>query len=274
MSHFLTVVLIPPDTKDVDDQVKDLLAPYDEEIQVAPYEQPCYCVGREARHACRDQMDQELPWPPRSIDVTPEERAIEETLEEQREAKYLELLAAHPDREMIDPTCSECNGSGKNLTRRNPSSKWDWWQIGGRWSGWLSEQDPEADPDNWEVCTLCSGSGKRPRGREDFGEEWEKATNGCNGCKGTGKSLKWPTRWKDQGNIVPVSVVLQQLADGKKGMIPFAIVTPDGRWFEKGEMGWWAAVSNKKKQADWGQEVAALYQKYADHTAVAVDCHI
>ena len=70
----------------------------------------------------------------------------------------------------------------------------DWWQIGGRWSGFFDTgYDPEKDPANQEVCNLCDGTGTRPDGIERFGEEWAKWCNGCNGCQGTGVKTKWPT---------------------------------------------------------------------------------
>jgi hypothetical protein len=74
---------------------------------------------------------------------------------------------------------------------------WDWWSIGGRWTGYFEPgYEPAADPRNFETCTLCEGTGTR-----DWSEcvhvtpEWIERCNGCNGCDGTGRSLKWPTRW-------------------------------------------------------------------------------
>jgi hypothetical protein len=43
----------------------------------------------------------------------------------------------------------------------------------------------ESLPD--EPCKICAGTGIRPNGRIDFGEEWFKHTHGCNGCSGKGK---------------------------------------------------------------------------------------
>lgn len=70
-------------------------------------------------------------------------------------------------------------------------SRWDWWVIGGRFTGLLSDYDPRKDPRNWSACPLCHGTGTRPGGREEFGEEWFSATKGCNGCGGTGKAMNW-----------------------------------------------------------------------------------
>jgi hypothetical protein len=79
---------------------------------------------------------------------------------------------------------------------------WDWYQIGGRWTGLFDSYDPETDPENTETCTLCAGSGKRP----DM-----TVANGCNGCAGTGTAKKWPTDWKKHpGDIIPVSQLTEE----------------------------------------------------------------
>lgn len=61
-------------------------------------------------------------------------------------------------------------------------SRWDWWQIGGRWTGFLSGYDPAKDEANWSTCSRCNGTGKRPD---------KEVANGCNGCAGTGRSLNF-----------------------------------------------------------------------------------
>lgn len=61
-------------------------------------------------------------------------------------------------------------------------SRWDWYQIGGRYTGKFSDYDPDRDPRNWKKCWLCNGTGKRP----DMHCE-----NGCNGCNGTGTAREF-----------------------------------------------------------------------------------
>jgi hypothetical protein len=55
---------------------------------------------------------------------------------------------------------------------------WDFWQIGGRWTGFFDEYDPNADDNLLEICDTCGGTGKRT----DM-----VVKDGCNGCHGTGK---------------------------------------------------------------------------------------
>lgn len=57
-------------------------------------------------------------------------------------------------------------------------------------------------------------------------------------------------------------------------LVPFAVVTPDGNWHERGKMGWWAMVRDEKPDDDWENEVMKLIQSHQDCWAIGVDCHI
>jgi len=57
-------------------------------------------------------------------------------------------------------------------------------------------------------------------------------------------------------------------------IVPFALVK-DGKWYEKGEMGWWGYVGNEKEQQDWNVEFTKLFDELPDDTLITVvDCHI
>ena len=54
----------------------------------------------------------------------------------------------------------------------------------------------------------------------------------------------------------------------------FAVVK-DGKWFERGEMGWWGCVSNEKEKDSWYKEFANMIDALPDNTPLTVvDCHI
>jgi len=54
----------------------------------------------------------------------------------------------------------------------------------------------------------------------------------------------------------------------------FALVK-DGEWYEKGEMGWWACVSNEMNQDEWNLKVNEMFNELPDDTLVSIfDCHI
>lgn len=56
--------------------------------------------------------------------------------------------------------------------------------------------------------------------------------------------------------------------------VPHAIVK-DGKWVERGSMGWFGIVSNAKDNDEWDAEVQRLYDDLPDDTLLTlVDCHI
>lgn len=49
----------------------------------------------------------------------------------------------------------------------------------------------------------------------------------------------------------------------------------DGKWYEKGRMGWWGMVSGEKEQDVWNKQFTALIDGLSDDTILTVvDCHI
>ena len=56
---------------------------------------------------------------------------------------------------------------------------------------------------------------------------------------------------------------------------PFCFVTEDGEWREKGEMGWWCAVSNEKPEETWKQQFRDYVKSLDPNCLVTViDFHI
>jgi hypothetical protein len=146
-----------------------------------------------------------------------------------------------------------------------PPSRWDWWTIGGRWTGSLDGYDPRTDPANLEPCDLCGGTGDRAAWRNE--PRQNQVPSGCNGCDGKGIRVKWTLAPHD-GDIQPVAAI----ADG---FVPYALVTPDGKWHEKAEMGWFGCPrTDEKPENEWGAEVAKLYYENRQCLAVLVDCHV
>lgn len=233
------------------------------------------------------------------------------------------------------------------VKRTNPNAKWDWYQLGGRFTGiFRPHYDPELDPANKETCWLCKGTGKRADG--------VAVANGCNGCRGTGIMTKWPTKWRSVGDVVQVQDVpleaLRNIAEStalarydkahqviagreipswdemrekfrdidavrnafwsnqvvndlkaagfndwglseylvslrqsrpefatrarRRAVQTYAVVK-DGKWHERGEMGWWGMASNEKDPDEWDAQFAALLDGLPPETWLAVvDCHI
>ena len=193
-----------------------------------------------------------------------------------------------------DPTCgfddngkryvdgSGCAGTGIIRVTYNPEAKWDYWVIGGRWNGWLAppEAQPEKDPDNWETCFVCRGTGLRD---DKLGTQ-ARALNPsytCNGCNGTGTTLMWPSQQKNTGYNVVAPSYIESLGiiDAEEGCpTPFAFITLDGAWHQRADMGWWGVTANEVDVAKWKQEwrsaLAGISDDFNGVRVVVVDLHI
>ena len=79
---------------------------------------------------------------------------------------------------------------------------------------------------------------------------------------------KWPTNWTEyKGDIKPAN-------QSALSFTPYAIVTPDGEWVERGKMGWFGMSSNEKGDDEWRKIYEETLEKHLDCMAAVVDCHI
>lgn len=108
----------------------------------------------------------------------------------------------------------------------------------------------------------------------------------CDECKGTGKDRstynpdsKWD--WYVEGgrflDSIPEggSPVRAILAAWTPQSAPFAILTPDGAWHQRAEMGWFGMTRDEAPLNEWRAKAKAILADYADgHIVVGLDCHI
>jgi hypothetical protein len=67
----------------------------------------------------------------------------------------------------------------------------------------------------------------------------------------------------------------QFLAEARAGALTLFGVVKEGRWYERGSMGWWGAVHDEKDDGAWQREYAKLLDGLpADSWVTVVDCHI
>lgn len=76
--------------------------------------------------------------------------------------------------------------------------------------------------------------------------------------------------WEPDRFLVSREEYIQRARDN--AITTFAILK-DGKWYEKGTMGWWAIVTNEKD--DWSRQFNKLFDELPDDTLLTVvDCHI
>lgn len=169
-----------------------------------------------------------------------------------RDDRIAAYMAADPAKGQPDRDCETCEGTGSHPTTANPDGHWDWYVVGGRWTGVLApDYDPAQDPANTERCPLCAGAG-------------------CTSCDRTGRRTKWPSEWAQTDvDVRPVAT----LDDVDLSQLFYAFVTPDGTWHAQGRMGWFGSSSDAMNDEQWRTYVAELAAAHRSCTAIVVDCH-
>lgn len=214
MSHF-TVAVFHKEDQDIE----DLLAPYDENIVVAPY---IKYTREQAIEKTRKEIEDYKNGIYAEYLKNPEEYAKKHPREE-----HLQYLREEFPKKLnwTDDECYEDianwydnedkDEQGNIYSTYNPNSKWDWYSIGGRWRGLLTTKSGEQTDEDY-VSEL------------EFSEDFST----------------------------------------------FAVVLPNGRWYEEGNMGWWALVTNANE--DWNATYKEKFLDTADPNWILtiVDCHI
>jgi hypothetical protein len=162
-------------------------------------------------------------------------------------------------------------------------SRWDWWVIGGRFTGMLDGYKPWEDEANYEPCRFCEGTGTTTRAVADQYPAYEphvgKPCIQCNqkDAPFPGKVMRFAGHgFGHGGDITPA----RNIDVDTIRFVPGSVVTPDGEWHEQGRVGMFASVlPNEKgeepKEADeWRREFSGLLEANRDAIAVVVDCHV
>lgn len=207
----------------------------------------------------------------------------------------------------------------KAVKRTNPNRKWDWYQLGGRWSGFLKAKPgcvglrgrpglmgSNASNDAGRFDLLRKGEidfeGMRQDAADKAATTWDKA----HAARGGKDWITWEHvrdvmhkggidaarkayndqpalallkkhpdftfSWDYDKYLAPRDEYVRRARDS--AVSPFAIVM-DGKWYERGEMGWWGMVSNEQDMDAWNAQVSALLDSLPDDTDISVvDCHI
>ncbi len=222
--------------------------------------------------------------------------------------------------------------TGKRGYWHNPEGYWDWYQLGGRWTGFFKAKE------NTPIVVGQMGLGNIPpeKGYIDQGTkvniDFECTRNDAANKARTryrtfkrllgGKIPKIERSWDEirlqysddigkarevyhkqdalvlhkklvkEAKKLPLTnfekeiVTWDELEDyqcteeeytqrARDNALSTFAVLKDGKWYQKGKMGWWGMVSNEKDQNDWNKEFNDLIDGLPDDTLLSVyDCHI
>ena len=167
-------------------------------------------------------------------------------------------------------------------------SRWDWWVIGGRFTGMLDGYKPWEDERNYEPCRFCEGTGTTTQAVADqypaYQEHVGKPCIQCN-TPGRGDSEgRFPGKvmrfagfgFDHPGDIMPARAIDMD----RIRFVPTSVVTPDGEWHEQGRHGWFGTTmpdehGNEPKEEDtWRREFSEILEANRGAIAVVVDCHV
>lgn len=203
------------------------------------------------------------------------------------------------------------------VDRTNPNAKWDWYQLGGRWTGFfyikpdvtssvlgkVGLMTAAAESDTADACYKRDIDFERMR---EYARE--KATRDYRHFAAVTEGLPIPQSWESikaqypDGdnragpiyNAQPMVAAMRKdmdlmfsdyedfglseehyVARAVRNCISTHAVIKDGKWYEKGEMGWWGVVVDEKQPDRWSEEFAKLLEDVSDDTLLSVyDCHI
>jgi hypothetical protein len=180
----------------------------------------------------------------------------------------------HAENNEPDPETGNCS------YQENPNEKWDWWQVGGRWSNALvckrdtglyrTDQCRVGDLDFESMCSMRVERAVKSW----YTAQAEKAKLEAEGNASDGTMEIFY-------GIMPGVTKDEYIAQRSK-FATFAVLM-DGKWYEKGQMGWWGVVSypdgsvgtSATQSDEWQTKFDEMLQNLDPNKYVTVvDCHI
>jgi len=275
MSHFVVGVILPEG-----EGISEVMAPFCEEKQVPLYiDMTREELVTEWRTCLEEAKDPEKYLGKLQLGTTKKdfltgvEKSVEPVdilgMDVKTFAKWY-----HGDDKFFDT-------EGNMLTSYNPQSKWDWYEIGGRWRGMLLVKEE------------CSGYSSTQKDTPE-GYKWVDSARIKDIAFDVMVELA-EKRAKETWDAAMVAGVLQGSGEAyfrfgiRKGdteesyvarMIvfsPYAILTPDGEWHEAGSMGGFGCSNaTKDEEGVWIKDCKPKLIDTADPELMLmmVDCHI
>lgn len=268
MSHYKVLII-----HNENQNIEELLAPYDENLEVEPY--------------FKYKHDDAIEF------IKKEFVSYNDFLKDYSDEQLLEWYVKEYSAELIK--------DGDIYTTYNPNSKWDWYSIGGRFDGELELTDEGIEETikykynpKWfkdlpreeqiEYVKWVSAAPLKyikwftPLSEEDKAELkrwWEINIDGDELKDGEEKDERffWNPKWfkrryKDADTYIKIKEIVTF----------FAVINPDGKWYAPSNMGWFACTDGKPEdELKWDLEFYDRFVKPnldSDLICTIVDCHI
>lgn len=149
--------------------------------------------------------------------------------------------------------------TGKYGHYYNPNAKWDWYVIGGRWSKSLLLKNGQRK--DYAKIKDIDWTKMKEISKIELEKVWDSNPEGIH----------------RYFNGIRNNDTKESFIERESGFSTYAVITPDGNWHAKGEMGWFGISSENEDEAnEWSKSFYDTFIKNADpETEIAiVDCHI
>lgn len=169
----------------------------------------------------------------------------------------------------------------------NPNAKWDYWTIGGRWKGFLKAKDGQKGEASL-VMPIRDKQGRYAQAKVkdiDFEPDaveyqknirwWEVVIEDAPLKQGEDKK-DFLSLYKKEYLIAKYKNK-ELFARIQSSVITYAVVMPDGTWYQKGQMGWFGCSSETPDASfEWDMRFKENFIDKADPEWILtiVDCHI
>lgn len=179
---------------------------------------------------------------------------------------------------------SDFDDEGNVYSTYNKKSKWDWYEIGGRWSGLLVLKNGKRADKAKIKDVYFHGYSEKPEcgdpvatirdtqhpilkyidnATAELSKEWDDVING----KSFYKPEYYLEKYKTKEDYIEQSLLFST----------YAVITPDGEWHAAGEMGWFGCSSETAEEGNnFVNQYYDAFIKNAnpEHYIIIVDCHI
>ncbi len=206
------------------------------------------------------------------------------------------------------------NGIWCEFSTYNPDSKWDWFIVGGRWSGYFKMKpgvkpklgEPgvfknEAEAGHGDVAMkkdidfegMRNDAGikageyydkiKAIIGELPIAEEWDvirERFEDINDARTAYQNQPAKMALSNAGEnwVEPAEFNCTReefIERARMSAVSSYAVVKDGVWYQKGDMGWWGLSSNEMSDNEWNVKFNELIESVPDDTLfTCIDCHI
>lgn len=267
MSHYTCLLILNKEEEINEATIDKRLTPFYEGLEVEPYKESCGCIGHKAYRESlemaemvtgtnRNKLRDDYSKLPR------DDRPSWEDFIKEFNDKFDSIFNQHPLKTIASEDCNECEGTGVVESTYNPNSKWDWFEIGGRWDGSLV--DKKGNKVNYGKLSDLDFEKLKEVRKQDAEETWEKA-------------IKEDGQMKRFLYGIDESTKKEDYIKSNETFSCFSVLDENGVWHERGKMGWFASVSDEQETPqEWNAKFFERFIKdlAPENKLVIIDCHI